>query len=351
MSELIVKNANDELSNQNVAYIKAEIEVLMEAAKHDRRDIKSFMSEAIALATYSEEIAASCIYSLPRKQKNEKTGKYEQIYIKGKSIRLAEIIFSVYKNIKVDARISSIGAKSVTAIASCIDLQNKTFFSEEAIADIKGTHGDAVKLAIGIAKSFAIRNTIFRLIPGAMADEIYRHAVECAVGNQKTFPEKRKLIFERISKLGISQEKIFAFYEKTCIEDFTPDNMEEIVGIGSAIKGGELKIDKAFVRAATADEASESVNELIATKKNNIVVEKKPESKKEADVINTETGEFLQPQAAKVYHTVLRKQLENAKSIDTLDIAADLIKDVAQEVQEELKEIYHRRRLEMTNVS
>jgi hypothetical protein len=291
-SELISQNSDTGIA---LAYAKLEIESLMEHAKHDKRDIKVFLKEATDLATCNEEIAASCIFSLPRKIKNEKTGKYEQGYIRGKSIRLAEIIFSVYKNIKVDVRIAREGDKTVTAIASCIDLQNKTFFSEEAIANVNGTHGDARKLAMGVAKSIAVRNAIFRLVPGALSESIYKEAVKCAVGNQETFPLKRKAIFERIAKLGISKEKIFAFYKKKAIEEFTPENMEEIVGIGSAIKEGQMKIDEAFTETLTPDEVNEGVNDLIA-KKSNISVEKKADEQKETEVLDTDTGEVIQPQ-------------------------------------------------------
>jgi predicted ester cyclase len=348
MSNDLIK-ANENTSIVNIAQMKAEIEVLMEAASMDKREIKSFMHAAIDLATYNEDIAASCIFSLPRKAKNKKTGAFEEVYIKGKSIRLAEIIFSVYKNIKVDVRIAQIGIKTVTAIASCIDLQNKTFFSEEAIVNINGTHSDASKLAIGAAKSIAIRNAIFRLVPGAFSDEIYRKAVECAVGNQKTFPERRRTIFERIAKLGIPQERIFAFYGKTCVEDFTHDNMEEIIGIGSAIKEGELKIDKAFTKNATSsdsDDLSDELSDFAASKTSDVTIEKKPDTKNDAEVINTTTGEILPSQFA-VDHIALKKQIENAKSQDTLAIAADLIAAVDPQYQLELAELYRKRNTEL----
>lgn len=250
----------------SIALAKGEFEVMVDTAHKYPRSIHSFMVAAIALATYSEEIAASCIFSLPRKMKNEKTGKYEQGYIKGKSVRLAEIILSVYKNIKVEVRNGVITAKSATAIATITDLENNTTTSDTGEANIHGSHNDATKLATAAARSIALRNAIFRLIPGAFSEEIYKKAVECAVGNQKTFPERRKSVFDRITKLGISQERIFNYYGMKTIEDFTPDLIEEIIGIGSAIKANEMKIDKAFIKEHEVEEATEALDDILASK-------------------------------------------------------------------------------------
>jgi hypothetical protein len=252
--------ANEELT---IAIAKSELEVMYDNARKQPRNIPSFIEQAIFLATYSEEIAASCIFSLPRKMKNEETGKYEQTYIKGKSIRLAEIILSVYKNIKVEVRNATITTKSATAIATITDLENNTITSDMGEANIHGSHNDAAKLATAAARSIALRNAIFRLIPGAFSDVIYAKAVEHAVGNQKTFPERRKSVFERLTKLGISQNKIFTYYNKTAIEEFTPELIEEIIGIGSSIKQGELKIDKAFIKEKEFTDAEESLNLIL----------------------------------------------------------------------------------------
>lgn len=256
--------SNEDMS---ISLAKADLEVMYDNANKRPRSIPNFIEQAVFLATYSEEIAASCIFSLPRKMKNEKTGKYEQGYIKGKSVRLAEIILSVYKNIKVEVRNSTITAKSATAIATITDLENNTVTSDMGEANIHGTHNDATKLATAAARSIALRNAIFRLIPGAFSDVIYNKAVEHAVGNQKTFPDRRKSVFERITKLGIPQIRILEFYNKEHIEDFTPELIEEIIGIGSAIKQGEIKIDKAFTKEKDISDGEQSIDDLIESKK------------------------------------------------------------------------------------
>lgn len=261
-----------------IALAKGEFEVMVDNAHKYPRNINQFMNAAISLATYDEEIAASCIFSLPRKMKNEKTGKYEQTYIKGKSIRLAEIILSVYKNIKVEVRNGAITAKSASAIATIIDLENNTVTSDCGEANIHGSHNDATKLATAAARSIALRNAIFRLIPGAFSEVIYKKAVECAVGNQKTFPERRRSVFERITKLGIPLDKILNYYKKDTVEDFTPDLIEEIIGIGSSIKQGDIKIDQAFVIQKEHEEVTESINNLIDKKNSTATQEQETEN-------------------------------------------------------------------------
>jgi hypothetical protein len=50
------------------------------------------------------------------------------------------------------------------------------------------------------------------------------------------------------------------------IEDFTPELVEEIIGIGSAIKANEMKIDKAFVKEQESEEVEEALDDIIASK-------------------------------------------------------------------------------------
>jgi hypothetical protein len=63
-----------------------ELDIQINTAKAYPRSVKSFLEEAKMLATANQETAASCFYSLPRKDKNGK-----QVQITGPSIRLAEI--------------------------------------------------------------------------------------------------------------------------------------------------------------------------------------------------------------------------------------------------------------------
>lgn len=331
MSQELIKASS--VNDTSIAFMKAELDVAITTAQAFKRDINYFMQECIAIITRSDEIAASCIYALPRKMKNEKTGLYEQGFIRGKSIRLAEIILSNYENLTVASRIISVSPKTVTVEGLCWDLQKRTKYTAEVTENVNGTHGDAQKLAIGSATSKAVRNAIFKIV-GPLADDLYRAAVAHAVGTQKTFPVIREKTFNRMKVLGISIEKILAFYGKESIEDFTPDLMEEITGIGTAIKNGDLKIDSVFIKNLPNDNA----NERLASLKTNAP----------APTVNTETGEVTEPfnpdAGDKPEYEALKLQIQNAKNEDELFIAADLIVNIKDKVlNEDLHSLYKSR--------
>ena len=65
---------------------KAEIDMQISTAKAFPRSLKNFMDKATSMVTLSEEIAESCIYSLPRGGKNRE----------GVSVRLAEIVSATF---------------------------------------------------------------------------------------------------------------------------------------------------------------------------------------------------------------------------------------------------------------
>lgn len=328
--ELLINNET------NIAYMKAELDTAIMTAQLIKRNIDTFMDEATKLIKYSDDIAASCIFSLPRKKKNEKTKQYEQTYLKGKSVRLSEIILTTYENITVGSRIIQVGSATVTVEGCAWDLQKRAKFTAEVTENINGNHSDAAKLAIGSATSKAIRNAIFRIV-GPLADVLYKIAVEHAVGDQKTFPAKRAKVFERMKIQGVEPEKIFSFYEKTCVEDFTPDMIEEIIGIGTAIKEGELKIDKAFVKEVPSDEAKERINAL--TNKSSAQIPAYP------PIVNKKTGEV---KISAFSFEDIKNNLHAAKNIDDLSLAADMIREIKEPVlNQELLNIYEARKADL----
>jgi len=339
---------------------KAQLEVLLDYAQKKKRNIINFMEEAKNIIGYSEDIAASCIFALPRKFKNEKTQQWEQGYIKGKSVRLAEIIYSVYENIKVDVWYGQVNAKTATAFASVIDLQSLTFFTEEGMAQIQGTHGDAAKLAQNAAKSIAIRNAIFRIVPGAFSAELYKFAVEFSIGDQELFPVKRKKTLEYIAKRGIPLDRILSFYNKKTIEELDEDLMEEIVGVISAIKEKLIKIDDAFIPDSknVVDDGDNfedflQENSKIKTptydKKTGEVKPKKIKEKPIAETITPPVQAPITEPLLLSQEEKIERALEKATDVDTLQVAADLIRTIDEKYQKALRHVYYKRLKTLTN--
>lgn len=248
-----------------IAAQKAQLEIAMTAANQNKRDVGYFVESATRLATFNQEVAASCNYAIPRKKKNEKTGQYEKTFIRGKSIRLAEIFLATYTNLSTRTRIAQITPKYVIIAAEAWDLEARTYVSADVMENINGTHSDAVKLAVASGTSKALRNIIFKLIPGSICDQIAARAMEAAVGTQKTLADVRAEVFAKLNKMGIQNERVFEFFDKTAIEDFTKEDIKELIAIGTAIKEGSVNIDEAFTEEKEKENKADEVNNLLAS--------------------------------------------------------------------------------------
>src|SRR5690606_12869265 len=67
----------------------------------------------------------------------------------------------------------------------------------------------------------------------------------------------------RFEKLGVPREHVFARLEKRGIEDIGLEDVETMIGLGTAIKGGDISIDEAFPVIAPAPAAPEQDGQRI----------------------------------------------------------------------------------------
>src|SRR5690606_9442298 len=111
--------------------VKSEIDMQISTAKAFPRSITAFLNRVESLATVSQPVAESCSYSLPRKQFDEKTGRYETKILTGPSVRFAEIVVSSYGNIRAGSRVISNDGRFVTCQGICHDLETNTCVSVE----------------------------------------------------------------------------------------------------------------------------------------------------------------------------------------------------------------------------
>lgn len=238
---------NQALISDQGKLVRAELDMQITTAKAYPRNPDDFIPLATQLATQDEETAQSCFYCLTRKSKDGKVTE-----IKGASIRLAEIAAASWGNLHAASRIVENDGKAITAEGVAWDLERNVRISSQvkrSIVTASGaTYGSDMQTLTGnAASSIALRNAIFKVIPKALIDRVYEKAVKYAVGDQKTLSNRRNVIFNRFRQLGIEPSKIFRFFNKTTIEEFTLADLENLMGIGTSIKDGYLEIDKAFV--------------------------------------------------------------------------------------------------------
>jgi hypothetical protein len=234
------------------AIVKSEVEAQLDAAHKYRRSVTRFLQDAKQLATLTVEIAESCMYSLPRGGKP----------ITGPSVRLAEICASAYGNLQVGARVVDTEEKEIVAQGAAWDMERNLRATIEVRRRITKKDGrrfddDMITVTGNAAASIALRNAIFRVIPRAYVDTIYEAAKKVATGGVAgTFSGRRDEVLARLLKLGVVKERVLARVERIGVPDITVEDLEVLIGLGTALKSGDIKIDEAFPEPTPAPVAA-----------------------------------------------------------------------------------------------
>jgi len=191
---------------------KAEIDVQISTAKAFPRSLKVFLDRAMSMATLSEDIAASCSYTLPRGGKN----------IDGPSVRLAEIVVSAYGNIRSGARVIANDGRTITAQGVCHDLETNNSVTVEVKRRITGKDGktfneDMQVVTGNAACAIAFRNAVFKVVPSALVSDVYDKAREVARGTAETLTARRNKAIVWFNEQGATNEQLCAaFCRRVC---------------------------------------------------------------------------------------------------------------------------------------
>ena len=218
----------------------SDIRVQVATAKDYPRDIERFRNNAMAMATSSEEVAGSCFYNLPRGDG-----------VEGPSVRLAEIIMSCYGNARAGARVTEIGEKTVTAQAVFVDLENNTSVTFEVSRNILTREGrrysdDMITVTGNAACGIAFRNAVFKGIPAALWEPIYKAARTASIGKDRPIEEVRRGILRHFAGMGKREADVLRLLGLGSVDEIGRDELVELKGVASAIKNGDCTIEEAF---------------------------------------------------------------------------------------------------------
>lgn len=224
-----------------VALAKSEVESQLDAAHRYPRSITKFMRDAQTMATLDVEVAQSCIYALPRGGKT----------ISGPSIRMAEICASAWGNLHLAARVVGVEDTEIIAQGGAWDLERNTRYSVENRRRITNKNGgryneDMITTTGNAAASIALRNAVFRAIPRAYVDKLYAIVRKVAVGDATTLATRRAQVLERLGKMGADQARVLHALGKKGVEDIGLDELEVLIGYGTAIRDKEKTVDELF---------------------------------------------------------------------------------------------------------
>ena len=230
---------------------RANVDLQISTAKKYPRSLSKVKSDMISFATLDEETAASCFYTLPR------AGKV----IQGPSVRLAEIAISCYGNLRAGARVIHTQDKGenphVVVQAVTHDLEKNVAITIEKRGRIFTKRGkaapdeDDITLACNRCASIALRDSVFKVVPLALIKPVFEQAKRVAIGDASSLSEKRGKIIDRIKQMGVPEARILAVVEARKVDDITLDKLEILIGLGTALKDGEITIEEAFPLAPT----------------------------------------------------------------------------------------------------
>ncbi len=265
-TELLVKDSG--------VIARAELDTQITTAKAYPREAQRAINYAIQLVTMDEATAQSCFYCLPRK---EKDGTKKEI--RGGSIRLAEIVANAWGNLHAATRIIENDGRHITAEGVAWDLetnvkitmQNKVSirFGEKEGKGGYTANADMQTVLSNAASAKALRNAIFKVVPKALVDRVLEKAMEFAIGDQKTIHSKVTEVLDKLVKMGIDREKILSYYGRKSLAEITPADFTSLIGVGTAIKEGHVKIEEVFEmeKYDSGLSPSEKINNLIHSKK------------------------------------------------------------------------------------
>lgn len=230
---------------------KSEIDMQVATAHKYPRSIKRFRDEALQMVTLNEQIAQECIYSLPRKEKDQVTGQWVMKPIEGPSARFAEVVVSAWGNCRAGARVVSDQGDFVTAQGVFHDLERNVAITYEVQRRVTGSNGqrykaDMIGVTANAACSIALRNSILKGVPKAFWADLYDAARQAAIGNVQTLGARRSRALSVLQKMGVQQETVFSFLKISGIEDITLEHLGILFGITTALKEGDTTPEQAF---------------------------------------------------------------------------------------------------------
>lgn len=217
------------------------MQTMFELALRYPRNIGECMDRAISLATLDQETAEACFYSLPR------AGSV----VTGPSIRLAEIMQNAWGRLQVETGVSGIEGAWLTAYAIATDLERMVRVKQEVRVRITNRRGerfsdDMLVTVSNSAQSKAIRNAIFRVVPGPLVQRVLKEARRVAVGEVATLASRVASALKAIGALGVTEDRVLQVVGRTSKPDITADDLLVLRTLYKQVREDGMDVDEAF---------------------------------------------------------------------------------------------------------
>lgn len=237
------------------AVTRQEIDITIATAKNYPREILKAREEILHYAKQSREVASSCFYALPRKDKSGKTTTIE-----GPSVRFAEIVLNAFGNINAATRIVGNDGQKIIAQAVCHDLEKNVRIGVEVSRRITNRDGrpysEDMQIVTGnAAAAIALRNAIFKVIPAALTTDLQNEIKQFALGTSKEdkkFTERKQKIMTGFTNMTFSngekvqEAQVLDLVKTKSLKDVDIDRAFVLLGILNALNEGSATVDNTF---------------------------------------------------------------------------------------------------------
>jgi hypothetical protein len=221
--------------SQAVALAGAVLDKRIATAKQWPRSISRFKQQASELLSEDIETARSAEYSKP----------VGGGFVRGPSVRLAEIACLCWGNVEVSFDEPIVGDKSVIVNAYAWDLERNIRVPGIATMSIVNKNGQRypqhmVETTIMACAAKARRNAVLTVIPRAYVNDLLETAREVASKNAPPLEETRQKMLDHFARSHrVSAQQVFAYLSVAGADDIGQDQISELRGVVEAIKDGE----------------------------------------------------------------------------------------------------------------
>lgn len=232
----------------DLAMMSMEIDRQVSTAKRYPRDEALAEAKAKKMVTETEDIALSCIYTLPRAKK----------LIPGASVRLAEIVAYCWGNARYGSKVIEEEDEFIVAQGVYFDIERniantKTVRRRITDSDGRRYNTDMVQTTGSAAMAIALRNSILQGgIPSPIWMPVYDSAAALIGGATKPLSVRRQMALERFAKLGVPEEKVLLRIGVKTAGNIEQEHIVILRGLAQAIKDEVVTIDQAFPEARRA---------------------------------------------------------------------------------------------------
>jgi hypothetical protein len=220
------------------------------ANKYKRAGLATITAGIEDILRSDPELAEQCFYNKPAGKDRDGNMKY----VKGGSVRLAEIIASEYGNImvQIDAEENATG---VVALCRVYDAQKNFAIQAPVKRAYTSARDQARQNTYNAAVSIAYRNGIFKVVPKAMAEKLWKIAEGITSGSipkagakrgRKTRDAKLSKMIDAFSELKVTPEMLAEYLMLEKIDDLAPEQYTELRGLYTALKNGDADIGSLF---------------------------------------------------------------------------------------------------------